>query len=743
VIVTNTKPGATVSLIVTRSGTDLRVGHKVARESKETITLDPGVELVARDLVNAMQELAGDKSPASTDGPEVQVSVAQFDAVEVLSHLRQCSRGFFLGGMRPGTQVQILQGGSVIGNGEAIDGTAFISVPNGLPAPGASLTARQVICPKPPPSPPSSAYIFDSALPSILLFPFQRPQTVPAPAILQGLTACSRAVQIGSIQPGADVILEGARGWWASLGPSDQTSAWLPLPVELEEGEDVTIRHEVAPHCELTFERKHSRVAPQQKLGKPSLYQIDCNTSPTMYISDLKPEADVEISVYFAGAETIYRTQATESSGPIPPPLPAPPMPVHAVVKARQGECNLWSDWSDTQTANALTAPPQKPKISHELFSCQDALPVENIWPLSGFLQVLSKRHGELNRVFAFGNIVEIPVSPSFTSGDDVWVEHHVCGFSVPSDVKHVQPPGRNVVAGTLKSPLFDGDTTVVLNGAVAGARIECWEQTRNQLLFAGRAPFSDTGVVDVNISGFGALRAGWSVFVKTSHCGQYVQTASVLVVFRAPVLNSISPVSVESGHAAFTLTVQGSNFLSGAKVQWNGGDRPTTFISNTVLHASITAADVSTVKTNAVRVVNPDGQSSAAISFNVTAPPPAKLQLSVIDKSGGNFSLTSVTWTVWQQTISGFTVLASNVTGQSAAVQPTASGQYHIHADVLAERLSTGEVELAEFRGTASGPGGAATLVIVWSMGVSQSRTFRLIAEGIGGGLYNPVVEL
>src|SRR5581483_2508518 len=158
------------------------------------------------------------------------------------------------------------------------------------------LTARQLICPKPPPAPPATGYSFDSALPAILPFAVSSGQ-VPAPTILQGLTACSRAVQLGSILPGADVILEGARGWWASLGPSDQTSDWLALPVQLIEGEDVTLRHEVAPHCQLTFEHKAMKVGPQQKLGKPQLWQIDCNTSPTIYVGGLKPEADVEFSV--------------------------------------------------------------------------------------------------------------------------------------------------------------------------------------------------------------------------------------------------------------------------------------------------------------------------------------------------------------------------------------------------------------------------------------------------------------
>jgi IPT/TIG domain len=596
----------------------------VFKGSKDTVPLDASEELIAGDLLNASQELAPEpESPRSTDGPQVQISVAQFDAAQVLTHLYQCSRGFFLGGIRPGTHVQILQGGSVIGTGDAIDGTAAISIPAGLPAPaaGAPLTARQLICPKPPPPPPSSGYLADSPLPPIALFPYHSGQTLPAPTILQGLTACSRSVQVTGIQPGSDVFLEATNGaWWASLGPSDQISAWLTLPVQLREGEEVSIRQEVSIRCEVKFERKITKVGPKQVLAKPGLAQIDCNTTPSIYAVGVKPEADVEFSVFFGGVETKYRTVATESYGP----LPAPPMPAGASVKIRQGECDVWSDWSDPpQTANPLTTPPLQPKISGELFSCQDVVPVENVFPLNGYLQVLSKKHGELNRVPVGSNTPVISIAPSLSAPDDVWIEHHVCGYTSRSEAKAVHQRS-DVVAGTIKEPLFDGDTQVILTHAVEGARVELWEETKTQLLQAGRAPFGKTEFVDVIFSSFGPLHAGWNIFAKTLHCGNFVQThPSVSVVFKPPVIGSIVPSTRIVGQPGFTLTVKGSNFLSGAKVQWNGADRPTTFVSAAELHATITAADVATVKTVSVRVVNPDGQVSGTLNFAVAANPP------------------------------------------------------------------------------------------------------------------------
>ena len=620
VVVVNVFAEATVSLFVNRGGIIHRIGKQVLNGSQGLVPVAAGEELKAGDQVEASQVFGPDESPRSTDGPQVQVSVLQFNNAQVLTRLYQCSRGFFLGGMRPGTKVEIVASGDVIGTGEALDGTAAITVPTGLWPVGGTHTVRQFICPKPPPGSPSVVgYIHYSALPPILPIRYHAGETVPAPTILQGLTACSRSVQVGGIEPGFDVFLEADDGgWWASIGPSDQTSAWLRLPVELREGERVTIRQEVARKCELKYEKKTLTVGPKQQLGKPSLAQIDCHTTPSLNAINLKPEAHVEFSVVFEGVEKTYRTVATEPMGF----LPAPPMPVGAVVKVRQGECDVWSEWSNPRTAKALAVPSLQPKIVGKLFGCQDAISVENVEPLNGYLRVMSKKHGELNKVPANHNTPVLSVSPSLSAPDDIWIEHHVCGFVAKSEAKPVNP-GSDVAHGTIRAPLFDGDAEVILEHTVAGARIELWEETKNRLLQDARAPFADTFYVDAKFNNFGKLKAGWKIYAKTLHCGQFVRTHPVDVKFKAPVVNSLDPASTFAGKPGFTLKVHGANFLSGAKIQWNNVNRATTFVSSTELHTAIAASDVAAVGSVPVRVVNPDGQVSSPLTFAVVAEPP------------------------------------------------------------------------------------------------------------------------
>jgi uncharacterized repeat protein (TIGR01451 family) len=91
------------------------------------------------------------------------------------------------------------------------------------------------------------------------------------------------------------------------------------------------------------------------------------------------------------------------------------------------------------------------------------------------------------------------------------------------------------------------------------------------------------------------------------------------------PVMSSISPSVTTVDGAAFTLTVNGSNFVSRSKVQWQGTDRVTTFVSTTQLTAAILAADILTVGTATVTVVNPapGGGTSNTLTFTTSDPSP------------------------------------------------------------------------------------------------------------------------
>ena len=69
--------------------------------------------------------------------------------------------------------------------------------------------------------------------------------------------------------------------------------------------------------------------------------------------------------------------------------------------------------------------------------------------------------------------------------------------------------------------------------------------------------------------------------------------TATFTVTLAPPVVSALAPSSALAGSAAFTLTVTGSNFVSGAVLNFDGVAQPTTFVSATSLTATIPAAAI------------------------------------------------------------------------------------------------------------------------------------------------------
>jgi hypothetical protein len=86
------------------------------------------------------------------------------------------------------------------------------------------------------------------------------------------------------------------------------------------------------------------------------------------------------------------------------------------------------------------------------------------------------------------------------------------------------------------------------------------------------------------------------------------------------PTISGLQPASVEAGSAAFTLTVNGNNFVGNSTVRWNGANRPTAVISGQQLSATIPSADVAATGTVPITVSNPDGVSN--VSMFTIAPP-------------------------------------------------------------------------------------------------------------------------
>jgi hypothetical protein len=118
---------------------------------------------------------------------------------------------------------------------------------------------------------------------------------------------------------------------------------------------------------------------------------------------------------------------------------------------------------------------------------------------------------------------------------------------------------------------------------------------------------------------------AGKDIFTYTVRDDQGARSneaAVTVTVNPAPVISSLAPASIRAGAPAFTLTVNGRNFVDDASVHWAGTPRPTTFVSSSQTLARISAADVLSEGTVDVMVVNPApyGGASDALTFQIVA---------------------------------------------------------------------------------------------------------------------------
>jgi uncharacterized protein (TIGR03437 family) len=68
-------------------------------------------------------------------------------------------------------------------------------------------------------------------------------------------------------------------------------------------------------------------------------------------------------------------------------------------------------------------------------------------------------------------------------------------------------------------------------------------------------------------------------------------------------------------GGPAFTLTANGSGFVSGASVQWNGSGLSTVFVNGGQLTASVPAALIAAVGTATITVAS-SGTTSNSVKF-------------------------------------------------------------------------------------------------------------------------------
>src|SRR5205823_1187358 len=116
---------------------------------------------------------------------------------------------------------------------------------------------------------------------------------------------------------------------------------------------------------------------------------------------------------------------------------------------------------------------------------------------------------------------------------------------------------------------------------------------------------------------------------------------AQTFTISAASTISSLNPACATAGGPQFTLTVTGTNYVSGSTVNWNGSPLATAFVSATQLSATVPAALIATAGTASVTVVSPCGGTSNAQTFTVAATPVITSPLTACGTVGSPFSYT------------------------------------------------------------------------------------------------------
>jgi IPT/TIG domain len=166
-----------------------------------------------------------------------------------------------------------------------------------------------------------------------------------------------------------------------------------------------------------------------------------------------------------------------------------------------------------------------------------------------------------------------------------------------------------------------------------------------------------------------------------------------------------LSPSSIPAGSSSFPLIVTGTNFQSGAAVQWNanGTATPLTtgFSSSTTLTALVPATLAATPGIAFISVLNPDKSVSNSVIFNITGSVPVLTQLSPATAPAGTqgllLTVTGTGFSTGATIMFGATPLPTSVTSSTQLVATVGAAQL----------AATGSVSV-----TVASPGGTSNAV-------------------------------
>ena len=182
---------------------------------------------------------------------------------------------------------------------------------------------------------------------------------------------------------------------------------------------------------------------------------------------------------------------------------------------------------------------------------------------------------------------------------------------------------------------------------------------------------FNSATSLSVNISIASGATVGTRTITVTNGDGSVVTSGSIFTVNAAPTVTAVSPSSRAQGTSNQSLTVTGTNFITGATATFSATGitvNSTTFVNATSLTVNVTVASNAATGAGTISVLNGDGSTATSGSIFTVNPPPTATSVSPSSLDQGAISQAlTLTGTGFE---SGATVLA---TGSGVTVNSTA----------------------------------------------------------------------
>jgi trimeric autotransporter adhesin len=168
------------------------------------------------------------------------------------------------------------------------------------------------------------------------------------------------------------------------------------------------------------------------------------------------------------------------------------------------------------------------------------------------------------------------------------------------------------------------------------------------------------------------------------------------------PAIQSISPATAAAGATGFTLTINGTNFVSTSTLTWNGLAQPVTFVSPSQLTTSVSGSELGAAGTIPVSVSNPAPGGGQAVTSFIISPPAAPAVASVSP------STVSIGGPAFTLTVAGSNFVSASVVQWNGTSEPTTYvDNAHLTAAIPASAITASSAGNLPVTVTTPAPGG------------------------------------